>query len=159
MRADPVVRSEKFNLRTLIDQVLLTARTDASLKEQILESDVIGEIEPETDRQLLLSVVANLTQNAIKYSKKSATILVTANIVGKNVAIEVADGCGGLPSESGGSYFKPFVSGDDKTGLGLGLTIVQRAVLLLNGSITVRDQPGIGCIFKVEIPMRHLPPA
>lgn len=56
------------------------------------------------------------------------------------------------------NIFKPFTStGFDQSGLGLGLTIVQRAVDLLGGKISVRNNPGSGCAFLVDIPKKRVP--
>ena len=56
------------------------------------------------------------------------------------------------------TLYKPFMSGGfDQSGMGLGLTIVQRAVFLLGGKISVRNNPGTGCAFLVEIPKKLVP--
>lgn len=158
MRAEPELQLEKFSLNGLIDQILLTAEDEASTKKQVLRNDLQKEIEVETDRQLLLSVLANLTQNALKYSKIGGQVILRAGLSGETVIIEVEDECGGLPSEVARNLFKPFASGGvDQSGLGLGLTIVQRAVGILQGKITVRDNPGQGCAFIIEIPKKLSP--
>lgn len=158
MRADPEVHLEKFQLNVLVDQILLTAQSEANAKLQILNNEVKADIELETDRQLLLSTIANLVQNALKYSKVGGQIFVRSGIAGKNMIIEVEDSCGGIPAESMKNIFKPFVSGGfDQSGLGLGLTIIQRAVNLLEGKISVRNNSGYGCAFQVEIPRVLVP--
>jgi signal transduction histidine kinase len=51
--------------------------------------------------------------------------------------------------------FLPFVqTGDDRSGLGLGLDISRRGVEANNGFLRVRDVPGTGCIFTIDLP-RH----
>jgi signal transduction histidine kinase len=158
MRADPIVYVETFQLIDLIEQILLTAKTEAKLKQLILKNDIRVTLKLETDRQLLLSVIANLIQNAIKYSKAGGTITVRAGTSGKNVLLEIEDACGGINEDMMQKLFKPFTSGcADHTGMGLGLTIVQRAVSLLQGTISVSNQPGHSCAFKVEIPMVFIP--
>ena len=51
--------------------------------------------------------------------------------------------------------FQPFGErrGRDRTGLGLGLSIARRAVRAHGGEIHIRNMPGTGCVFVVEIPM------
>jgi hypothetical protein len=155
MRADPEVHVEKFQLNVLVDQIFFTAQSEAGSKKQILKNDVKADIELETDRQLLLSSIANLVQNALKYSKIGGHIVVRSGIAGKNIIIEIEDECGGLQEDTMKNIFKPFVSGGfDQSGLGLGLTIVQRAVGLLEGKMTVRNNLGHGCAFLVEVPRK-----
>ena len=131
---------------------------EAKKKNQILSSDINTAIELETDRQLVLSAVANLIQNALKYSKTDSRISVRAGYSADNVVIEVEDECGGIHPEILKNIFKPFASGGlDQTGLGLGLTIVQRAVSLLQGQITVNNLEGRGCAFRIELPKKLIP--
>ncbi len=153
MRADPQLHIERFNITEMIDQILLTAQGEARTKKQILTNQTVTAMEVETDRQLLLSAIANLIQNALKYSKSGGHIIVRAAPAGKDIVIEVEDECGGLSSDAIKNLFKPFVSGGfDQTGLGLGLTIVQRAVNMLQGKIAHQNNPGRGCGFRIEIP-------
>ena len=155
MRADPHIFIEKFQLSGLVDQILVTAQNEARIKNQILKNDIKLEIYLETDRQLLLSVIANLVQNGLKYSKIEGRIAVRAGISANNVVIEVEDDCGGIAPEALKNLFRPFTSGGfDQSGLGLGLTIVRRAVSLLQGKISVRNSAGSGCAFLIDIPQK-----
>lgn len=153
MRADPEVHAETFSVFSLVDQILITAQNEANKKRQLLTNEVNRELKIDTDRQLLLSALANLIQNGMKYSKVEGRIIVRSGLSGANVVIEVEDQCGGIAPTAMSHLFKPFASGGvDQSGLGLGLTIVQRAVHLLQGRISVENNPGSGCAFKVEIP-------
>lgn len=155
MRADPEVHIEKFRLDVLVDQIIITARSEAKNKNQILCNDITTSVELETDRQLVLSAIANLIQNALKYSKAGGRISVRAGYSSENVIIEIEDECGGIQPDVLKNLFKPFTSaGFDQSGLGLGLTIVQRAVLLLQGQITINNLPGCGCAFRIELPKK-----
>lgn len=157
MRADPRLHIEKFQLNVLVDQILLTAQSEARSKKQILTNEIILPLELETDRQLLLSVIANLTQNALKYSKVGGEIILRSGSTESKVMIEIEDACGGINTTQA-NLFKPFVSsGFDQSGLGLGLTIVNRAVFLLQGKISVRNHSGHGCAFMIEIPKKIVP--
>ena len=49
--------------------------------------------------------------------------------------------------------FEPFTQRHaDRSGLGLGLTIARRAVETIGGTLRVRNLPGVGCVFTVELP-------
>ena len=53
--------------------------------------------------------------------------------------------------------FKPFSqAGDNRKGLGLGLSIAKRSVEASGGALSVRDVPGIGCIFTMDLPRQKL---
>ena len=68
--------------------------------------------------------------------------------------IEVEDECGGIP-DSTRDLFQAFGErrGRDRTGLGLGLSIARKAVKAHGGDISVRNRPGKGCVFVIEVPL------
>jgi signal transduction histidine kinase len=155
MRADADVFVEKFSLSELIDQIVVTAQIDAKKKNQSILPEGDWKIEIEADRQFILSAIANLVQNAIKYTKSGGKILIKTSSIGNKVLVEVGDQCGGIDTEKISAFFEPYVQGNiDKSGLGLGLAIAQRAILLSHGTITVKNNPGFGCTFIIEIPKK-----
>lgn len=159
MRADSDLFVEKFCLVELFDQILITAKIDARKKSQSLDLKIDGQIEVEADRQFILSTISNIIQNAIKYTKPGGKILLHGKAVDNRVFIDVTDECGGIQSEKLNSLFKPFVQENlDRSGLGLGLTITQRAVQLSQGTIKVENHPGVGCTFTIEIPQKAIQP-
>jgi signal transduction histidine kinase len=159
MRADADLFIEKFRLSDLFDQIVITAKVDASKKNQTLTMDVDWQIEMEADRQFILSAVANLIQNAIKYSKSDGNIALRGKLEKDRVFVEVEDECGGIQMDKISDLFKPFVQENaDRSGLGLGLSITQRAVHLSQGIIKVKNNPGSGCTFIIELPQKIVPP-
>jgi signal transduction histidine kinase len=116
--------------------------------------DVPADLMINTDAQLLSSALFNLIQNAFKYSVAHGHVTVHTVCVNGVVSIEVEDECGGLPQGNAEALFTPFGArrGQDRTGLGLGLNISRKAVKAIGGDITVRNLPGKGCIFTIEIP-------
>ena len=76
---------------------------------------------------------------------------------GDRILIDVCDHCGGLPPGLAAQLFLPFVqAGADKSGLGLGLSICRRSVDANDGILSVRDVPGSGCIFTIDLPRHRL---
>ena len=77
--------------------------------------------------------------------------------VADRILIDVEDHCGGLPRGNLELMFRPFVqSNDDKTGVGLGLSIARRSVEANGGILRVRDVPGTGCVFTIDLPRHDL---
>jgi signal transduction histidine kinase len=112
----------------------------------------------EADRDLLFSAVGNLLQNAFKFTRHGTKVSLTAHASGDRNRIEVQDHCGGLPPGNTADLFLPFKqSGADKSGVGLGLSICRRSVEANNGILSVRDLPGSGCVFAIDLPRRSLP--
>ena len=112
----------------------------------------------EGNRDLLLGALANLLQNAFKFTHSHTEVTLNAFGTGDHVLIEVSDHCGGLPVDSIDKLFRPFVQiGDDKSGLGLGLSIARQNVEADGGTLTVKDIPGTGCVFTIRLPSFVLP--
>ena len=67
--------------------------------------------------------------------------------------IAVEDECGGLPDDVRERIFKPFQQvRRDPRGVGLGLAISRRGVEANGGHLGVRNVPGTGCVFTIELP-------
>ena len=80
-----------------------------------------------------------------------------AYAVGERILIDVKDHCSGLPPGNAEKLFAPFSQrSDDKTGLGLGLTIARKSVEADGGILSVRKMPGTGCIFTIDLPRYSL---
>jgi signal transduction histidine kinase len=92
--------------------------------------------------------VANLLQNAIKFTQPGTEVRFSAYGAADRIQIDVADHCGGLPPNAEDTMFLPFAqNGADRSGLGLGLTIAQQSVHACHGTLQVRDLPQVGCVF------------
>ena len=109
------------------------------------------------DPQILAGAVANLVQNAVKFTRVGGHVSVRTTVTGARVEIEIADECGGLPPGKAEELFGAFEQrGADRSGLGLGLFISRKGVEASGGVIRVRDVPGMGCVFTIDLPL--LPP-
>jgi len=108
----------------------------------------------EADPQLLTSAVMNLLHNAFKYTPVGGQVSLRAHANQGRLFIEVEDECGGIPS-SKGDLFKAFGDrrGPDRSGLGLGLSITRGAVRASGGDVSIRNLPGRGCVFVIELPL------
>jgi signal transduction histidine kinase len=107
----------------------------------------------DADRQMLGSALSNLLQNAFKFTRRSGRVALTVRAPPDRILIEVEDQCGGLPPGKLDALFKPFEQAShDRSGLGLGLSISRRAVEANGGRLSVRDVPGTGCVFTIDLP-------
>ena len=109
-----------------------------------------------TDPRLLLSVLRNLVDNAIKYTEAGG-ILVGARRTKRGVVIQVWDTGIGIDARYGDQIFDEcFQIGNvvqDRTkGLGIGLSIARRAIELLGGEVVYRSRPGRGSVFDIRLP-------
>ena len=153
-RVEPEVRKESVSLIQIVNQLMVTAEIEAQSKGQIISIDIDPTLIAEADQQLVYSAISNLIQNALKYTHPGGKIQIRGTQAGKNVVIEVEDECGGL-SDRASELFKPFEQQhEDRKGLGLGLTIAQKAILLNHGTIDVRNLPGKGCVFTITLPQK-----
>lgn len=131
LRADADLLIESFRVFDLFEEIAITARIDANKKKQILDLSVDLGIEITADRQILISAVANLVQNAIKYTQPGGLICLKGKLIKNRVIIEIEDQCGGLIDSKIDSLFEPFIQkNEDRSGLGLGLSITKKAVHL-----------------------------
>jgi signal transduction histidine kinase len=166
-----------MRLRALVDRTLVEVRLTAgmpegrervALSEFIAEAQVVAAIEAEAqgleltvapiepglrigaDRQILAGALANLLQNAFKFTRPHGRVSLRGYAAVDRVLIEVEDECGGLnaPSEH---------VAVERTGLGLGLVISRRAVEANGGTLRVRNRAGVGCVFTIDLPQAPSP--
>lgn len=150
-------RNELLRLADFIAGVEAIASLESRARKcRFVVSHVDPSLAVEADRDLLMSAVANLLTNAFKFTYHGTEVTLHAYASGDRILIEVSDTCGGLPPGSQERMFLPFTQGSgDRSGLGLGLAISRRNVEAQGGTLTVRDVPGTGCVFTIELP-RHL---
>jgi len=164
-RATAEVRGEgsdgpqAFSVATFIADVELAARLDVGLKGAVLEvSAVDPALAVEANRELLHAALANLLQNAFKFTHENTVVTLTAHALGEHVLMDVEDHCGGLPPGGADRMFIPFRQNhDNRAGLGLGLSIARQSIEADHGTLTVRDVPGSGCVFTISLPRHSMP--
>jgi signal transduction histidine kinase len=108
------------------------------------------------NRDLLLAALANVLQNAFKFTHAGSDVLLAVKVVDGHVHVEVKDHCGGLPDGDTEGIFAPFAQHNhDRTGLGLGLSIARHSVEADGGTLIAVDLPGEGCVFTLSLPSYH----
>ena len=111
------------------------------------------------DPILIERVVANLIDNALKYTPEASPIEISATREGDGVVVEVADRGPGLPPGDEGRVFDKFYRGiRSVTGSGLGLAICRGLVEAHGGRIGAVNRPGGGAVFRFTLPVKEAPP-
>jgi signal transduction histidine kinase len=148
-----------FSLAAFIEEARESAQLDADMRKCKLSVSLIDPVLGiEGNRDLLLAALANLLSNALKFTHARTQVTLAAYAVGDRVLIDVKDHCGGLPSGDAERMFSPFTQrGEDKSGLGLGLSIARQSVVADDGELGVENFPGIGCCFTIKLPRRNIP--
>ena len=174
-----------MGLRDLIDRSLADVRLDAGIEnmERISVAEFIGEVEIgasmqaearainlaitsvdrtvtiEGDRQILAAAISNLLHNAFKFTPEHGNVSLRAGATADRVLFDVEDECGGLAPGKTEHLFRPFEQrGADRSGVGLGLSICLKAAKANGGEIRVRNVPGKGCVFTLDLPRKPPPP-
>ena len=153
-RAGFKVHRQTFPLADLITDVRVAAALEARVSGcGFSVSPVDPTLRIHADRDLLMSAIGNLLQNAFKFSRQDGEVFLDAYAAGDRILIDVSDRCGGLPPGMADKIFEPFSQGgENRSGLGLGLTIVKRSVEANGGALSVRDHAPVGCVFTIDLP-------
>ncbi|MEU1208328.1 sensor histidine kinase KdpD [Nocardia sp. NPDC005825] len=120
----------------------------------------VGAIAVHADSGLLERVLANLIDNAARYSPRDSMVRVAAEQVGKRVAITVVDTGPGVPTGLEDQLFEPFQrlgDRDTSTGVGLGLSVVRGFVDAMGGTVHAEPTPGGGLTMVIDLPGGHEP--
>ena len=117
--------------------------------------DIPGALVLTADQSLMTEMFLNLVENAVKYGKPQGHIDIRATRDDARTVITVQDDGIGIPEEALPHVFERFFRVDsarDRSGSGLGLSIVQWIVRAHHGSIRVESEAGKGTVFTVELP-------
>ena len=114
------------------------------------------------DPGLLERAVANMVENAVKYSPPGSPLLIAASALGDRVELRIADRGPGVPDEAKDNIFEPFQRYGDRprgNGVGLGLAVARGFVESMDGTLTAEDTPGGGLtmVLTLRIAAPHQP--
>jgi two-component system sensor histidine kinase SenX3 len=110
------------------------------------------------DRRLIVSAIANLIDNAVKYSEPQSPVTVSTSLIDGLVEVSVRDDGIGIPSRDLERIFERFYRVDqarsrDTGGTGLGLSIVRHVARSHGGEVTVESVEGQGSTFRFVLPL------
>lgn len=110
------------------------------------------------DAKLIVQVIINLVDNAIKYTPKNSHIKIRTEKHGDKAVVSIADDGDGIPNEMKSRVFDMFYSGanqivDSRRSLGLGLSLCKSIIKVHGGEITVSDNQPHGTVFTFTLPI------
>jgi signal transduction histidine kinase len=148
-------RRERLSVTALVDEIAAAGMLHGEYRGiRFTVAAVDPALALDGDPQLLTSAVMNLLHNAFKNTPAGGAVILRTRAQGDRLIVEVQDECGGIP-ESKSDLFRAFGDrrGADRSGLGLGLSIARQAARAHGGDIHVRNMPGTGCVFAIELPL------
>lgn len=146
------------DVRSLVSEVVEVARADTGANGHEFVVDLPDSpLAARTDAEKLRQVLANLVDNAVRFSPNGGRVTVGAARRGETLVLSVVDQGVGIPAVEQQRIFSKFyrVGAAQTGGTGVGLFIAQGLVSALGGRITVRSAEGLGSSFVVELPARE----
>jgi two-component system phosphate regulon sensor histidine kinase PhoR len=155
-RPDASLRLERIDLRELAAQQVAAYREAASRGRLTLELAPGAPVPIEADRVRLGQALANLLDNAVKYTERGA-VVVSVGAADGRAWCAVNDTGPGIPADDLPRVFERFYRVDktrarERGGTGLGLSIVKHAIALHDGEVTLESRIAQGSTFRFEIP-------
>jgi signal transduction histidine kinase len=138
-----------------VEELYAESRERALRAELALESDVPAGLVVPLRPRMLLVVLRNLLDNALRYAGRGSTFRIDARLEGGTVLIEVSDDGAGVDASDVPRLFERFFRSDRSRttrGTGLGLAIVKHIVVAADGTVEVDGAPGRGTRFRFALP-------
>ena len=145
---------ENIFLRDMVSDVLAELTEEAAANEIDLVEQVPPRIQLSADQSLMTQLLLNLVENGIKYGKKGGTVAVSALEQDGHILLTIQDDGIGIGEKDLPHIFDRFYRADqarDRSGSGLGLSIVKWIVELHGWTIQVVSEPGKGTRFTIQI--------
>jgi signal transduction histidine kinase len=149
------LKLEKADIVALIREVVELYQYVAEDKGVTVASSLPGALYAWMDSNRIRQVLANLVDNAVKFTPAGGRIEIGASAAETGVAIRIADTGMGIPAQDLPRIFDRLFRGEKSRshhGLGLGLSMVQAVVRAHQGSIKVESHAGQGSVFSVVLP-------
>ena len=148
---------EEVNMPNLIEEVVDLYNYVAEEKNISIETNLPKELSLTADRSRLRQVIANLLDNAIKYTPSGGRVDIEALQKEEQIVVAVRDTGIGITAEELPRIWDRLYRGDrsrHQRGLGLGLTLVKAIVQAHRGYIEVSSEPDAGSLFIIHLPKK-----
>ena len=155
------LRREPTDLGDLIRQSVELYEDLADERGVEIRPNVSSELGVDVDRNRMRQVLANLLDNAVKYTPAGGVIEISARRDGHDAVLTVSDTGIGIPAPELPRIWDRLYRGDKSRstrGLGLGLSLVRAIVTAHGGQVAVRSTPGTGSTFELRLPVEPAAP-
>jgi signal transduction histidine kinase len=146
---------EPIDLNDLIRQSVELYEDVAEERGVEIRTNVPATLAAEVDRNRMRQVLANLIDNAVKYSASGGVVEIAAHRDKRDAVVTVSDTGVGIPADELPRIWDRLYRGDKSRstrGLGLGLSLVKAIVAAHGGTVSVRSRPGEGSTFELHLP-------
>lgn len=161
------IEEGRLNIRLqaeILDEVIAEAlqhisrkKTEHTISFQTSEEFVLVK----ADARLLVQVIINIVDNAIKYTQKGSKIVITTQKEEDKAIVRIADNGPGIPDDKKELVFDMFYSGtksiaDSRRSLGLGLSLCRSIITAHGGELTLSDNIPHGAVFTFSLPVEEV---
>jgi len=152
-----VPAAEWVDVRDLVDAAVADVRTAAEVRAEVQHEADLPLVR--VDATQLQRVLANLLENAAKFSPAGEPVRISAATRGGRVTVSVADHGPGVPDSERAHIFRPFYrgAGGGEPGSGLGLAIAKGLATANGATLTLEPADGSGATLTVSIPAAPAP--
>lgn len=157
IEAEEAPHHEPVPVHVVVEEAMVRVRPLAETRGIILEAEVARGHKVQGDQRQLVSAVANLLENACKYSDAGSSVEVRSRIDDTGLQVEVTDHGIGIPGRDLERVFERFYRVDrarsrETGGTGLGLAIVRHVATNHQGEVSVTSREGEGSVFTLRLP-------
>jgi len=149
---------KKNSLKQTISEAVSQIFMKANEKNIEIYVDMEKDMEISHDRKWTAEALANILENAVKYSEPKTAINVRVSYMPTSILLEIEDEGIGIQEEEVNDIFKRFFRGSKakemaKEGAGVGLYLARNIIEQQGGTIVARRKPGCGSIFRITFPL------
>lgn len=159
------LKQESVSLSDLLTDAVNTVYEKAlqksiSIEVSSIEQETVSDTSLFLDRRWSVEAIANLLDNAIKYSPVGSTVTIRLHQFYSYISLEIADQGIGIPKEEYDKIFQRFYRGShplikQTEGSGVGLYLSRRIIEEQGGTVSVKSAEGQGSVFVVRLPLYH----
>lgn len=145
---------ERVNLTELVAHAVELYEDAAEDREVTIDNQVAGDVWVDVDRTRMRRVIANLLDNAVKYTPAGGRVVLATRTTEDAVVFTVRDTGIGIPADELPRIWERLYRGDKSRsahGLGLGLSLVKAIVEAHGGRISAESEPGRGSVFTLRL--------
>lgn len=148
----------------LLDELVTEALAHISRKKMehtILYQACDDIILVKVDARMIMQIIINIVDNAIKYTQKESQIIISTKKEGNRAIVSISDNGPGIPDEMKPFIFDMFYSGtknvaDSRRSLGLGLSLCQSIIIAHGGELKLSDNIPHGAVFTFSLPIEEV---